>query len=87
MGRKIVWQVFLLVAVLAALYGQQEIFAQEDAQAICEEEEKVPAHGRVSPPQRRVETGRSRERSRKRSRLFPMRFLMRRRTGRSSTIR
>ena len=42
MGRKIVWQVFLLVAVLAALYGQQEIFAQEDAQAICEEEEKEP---------------------------------------------
>ena len=45
MGRKIVWQVFLLVAVLAALYGQQEIFAQEDAQAICEEEEKEPEEG------------------------------------------
>ena len=45
MGRKIVWQVFLLVAVLAALYGQQEIFAQEDAQAICEEEEKEPEDG------------------------------------------
>ena len=45
MGRKIVWRIVLLMAVLAALYGQQEIFAQEDVQEIPEREEKETDDG------------------------------------------
>ena len=52
MGRKIAAQFLLLVVLLAALYGQQETFAQEDRQETYEESQETYEDGKQTYEER-----------------------------------